>query len=436
MSKAGSKLSSAQSNGVAKRSLDSIEEAVADFKKGKVVIVVDDEDRENEGDMIYSAQRSTPELVNFLAKEGRGLVCVAMEDERLHKLELGMMTSNNTALHETAFTVSVDYVHGTSTGISASDRNKTILALIDKKTLPADLARPGHIFPLRSAPGGVLRRAGHTEAAVDLAKLAGQYSAGVLCEVLKENGEMARLGDLFEIADKFGLKVISIQDLIQYRLEREILVEKLVDAGLPSEFGSFKINLFKSKVDNKEHIALVKGNVEGGKPVLVRVHSECLTGDVFGSLRCDCRAQLLESLKMIDESKRGVLLYMRQEGRGIGLHNKLKAYKLQEKGRDTVEANIELGFSPDLRDYGIGAQILRELGVRKMRLLTNNPKKVVGLNAYGLEIVERVPIEIKANDVNIKYLKAKRDKLGHMILSGATDVQIKNSQKQLKNNSK
>lgn len=436
MSKAGSKLSSAQSNGVAKRSLDSIEEAVADFKKGKVVIVVDDEDRENEGDMIYSAQRSTPELVNFLAKEGRGLVCVAMEDERLHKLELGMMTSNNTALHETAFTVSVDYVHGTSTGISASDRNKTILALIDKKTLPADLARPGHIFPLRSAPGGVLRRAGHTEAAVDLAKLAGQYSAGVLCEVLKENGEMARLGDLFEIADKFGLKVISIQDLIQYRLEREILVEKLVDAGLPSEFGSFKINLFKSKVDNKEHIALVKGNVDGGKPVLVRVHSECLTGDVFGSLRCDCRAQLLESLKMIDESKRGVLLYMRQEGRGIGLHNKLKAYKLQEKGRDTVEANIELGFSPDLRDYGIGAQILRELGVRKMRLLTNNPKKVVGLNAYGLEIVERVPIEIKANDVNIKYLKAKRDKLGHMILSGATDVQIKNSQKQLKNNSK
>ncbi|MBK9227870.1 MAG: bifunctional 3,4-dihydroxy-2-butanone-4-phosphate synthase/GTP cyclohydrolase II [Ignavibacteria bacterium] len=405
-----------------KTKLDKIEEAVADFKKGKVIIVVDDEDRENEGDMIYSAQKSTPELVNFLAKHGRGLVCVPMEDERLNKLELGMMTTNNTALHETAFTVSVDYVHGTTTGISASDRNKTILSLLNNKTKPADLGRPGHIFPLRSAPGGVLRRAGHTEAAVDLAKLAGHYPAGVLCEVLKENGEMARLTDLYEIAERFGLKIISIQDLIQFRLQREILIQRLVDASLPSEFGNFKIVLYKSKVDNKEHVALVKGTIDSTKPVLVRVHSECLTGDVFGSLRCDCREQLLESLRIIERSKSGILLYMRQEGRGIGLHNKLRAYKLQEKGRDTVEANLELGFSPDLRDYGIGAQILRELGVRKMRLLTNNPKKVVGLNAYGLEIVERVPIEIEPNSINRRYLTAKRDKLGHMIMSGGNLV--------------
>jgi 3,4-dihydroxy 2-butanone 4-phosphate synthase/GTP cyclohydrolase II len=421
-----------------RNSLDSISDAVTDFKKGKVVIVVDDEDRENEGDMIYSAQKSSPELVNFLATNGRGLVCVAMEDDRLNKLELGMMTSNNTALHETAFTVSVDYVHGTSTGISASDRHKTILSLIDKHTKPSDLGRPGHIFPLRSAPGGVLRRAGHTEAAVDLAKLAGHYPAGVLCEVLKENGEMARLIDLYEIADRFGLRVISIQDLIQYRLQKEILVEKLVDASLPSEFGNFKIFLFRSKVDNKEHIALVKGTIDVTKPVLVRVHSECLTGDVFGSLRCDCREQLLESLRMIEKSKRGILLYMRQEGRGIGLHNKLKAYKLQEKGRDTVEANLELGLSPDLRDYGIGAQILRELGVRKMRLMTNNPKKVVGLNAYGLEIIERVPIEIKANSINAGYLRTKRDKLGHMIMAGSESLasDFKKNKKQPKLNTK
>lgn len=421
-----------------KNSLDSIADAVADFRKGKVVIVVDDEDRENEGDMIYSAQKSTPELVNFLATNGRGLICVAMEDERLSALELGMMTPNNTALHETAFTVSVDYSHGTTTGISASDRDKTVKSLIDKKTKPADLARPGHIFPLRSAPGGVLRRAGHTEAAVDLAKLAGHYPAGVLCEVLKENGEMARLTDLYEIAERFKLKIISIQDLIQYRLQSEKLIEKLVDANLPSEFGSFKIVLFRSRVDNKEHIALIKGSIDSTKPVLVRVHSECLTGDVFGSLRCDCRAQLLESLRMIDSNKKGILLYMRQEGRGIGLHNKLKAYKLQEKGRDTVEANLELGFSPDLRDYGIGAQILRELGVRKMRLLTNNPKKVVGLNAYGIEIVERVPIEIRPNEVNERYLETKRDKLGHLILSGQHLIknQTKISRKQTNLHSK
>ncbi len=409
--------------------ISSIESGISDFKKGKIVIVVDDEDRENEGDMIFSAEKSTPELVNFLSKNGRGLICVPMEDERLNELDLGMMTRNNTSLHETAFTVSVDYLFGTTTGISAFDRNKTILSLIDKKTKPENLGRPGHIFPLRSAPGGVLRRAGHTEATVDIAKLAGHYPAGVLCEVMKENGEMARLPDLFEIAEKFGLKIISIQDLIQYRLQSEKLVEKLVDANLPSEFGTFKIVLYKSKVDLKEHIAIVKGKINSNEPVLVRVHSECLTGDVFGSLRCDCREQLLESLRMIEENDNGVVLYMRQEGRGIGLHNKLKAYRLQEKGRDTVEANIELGFKPDLRDYGIGAQILRDLGIKKMRLMTNNPKKVIGLNAYGLEITERIPIEIKSNSENEIYLKTKKDKLGHLLLINQKDFTNKTSKK-------
>jgi len=377
--------------------------------------------------MIYSAEKSSPEHVNFLSKYGRGLVCVPMEDGRLEDLELSMMTHNNTSLHDTAFTISVDYIHGTSTGISAHDRNKTILSLVNKKTKPQDLGRPGHIFPLRSAPGGVLRRAGHTEAAVDLAKLAGHYPAGVLCEVMKDNGEMARLPDLFEIADRFKLKIISIKDLIHYRLEREKLVERLVDTGLPSKFGNFKIILYKSKVDSKEHIAIVKGRITSSKPVLVRVHSECLTGDVFGSLRCDCREQLHESLKMIEENENGVVLYMRQEGRGIGLHNKLKAYRLQEQGADTVQANIKLGFKPDLRDYGIGAQILRDLGVRKMRLMTNNPKKIIGLHAYGLEIVERVPIEIKSNPVNENYLLTKRDKLGHLILINSKNFKSKNS---------
>jgi len=396
--------------------LSSIESAVSDFRKGKILIVVDDEDRENEGDMIFSAERSTPELVNFLSKNGRGLICVPMEDQRLTDLDLNMMTSNNTSLHETPFTISVDYKYDTTTGISAFDRNKTILSLIDSNTKPEDLGRPGHIFPLKSAPGGVLRRAGHTEATVDLAKLAGHYPAGVLCEVMKDNGEMARLPDLFEIAEKFDLKIISIKDLIHYRLHKEKLIERLVDTNLPSEFGKFKIMLFKSKVDSKEHIAIVKGKIDSSKPVLVRVHSECLTGDVFGSLKCDCRAQLLQSLKMIEDNGNGVVLYMRQEGRGIGLHNKLKAYELQENGMDTVEANIELGFKPDLRDYGIGAQILRDLGVRKMRLMTNNPKKIIGLNAYGLEIVERVPIEIESNPSNENYLITKKEKLGHLLL--------------------
>ncbi len=404
--------------------LDSIESAITDFKKGKIIIVVDDEDRENEGDMIFSAEKSTPELVNFLVRHARGLICVPMEQKRLDELGIGMMTADNTARHETAFTVSVDYLVGTTTGISAFDRHKTIKALIDRKTKPALLGKPGHIFPLKAEEGGVLKRAGHTEAAVDLAKLAGHYPAGVLCEVLKENGEMARLPELLEIAEKFKLKIISIKDLIKYRLTKDILVSRLVDAKLPSKFGNFNIHIYRSNVDRKEHIALVKGNIKTSKPVLVRVHSECMTGDIFGSMRCDCREQLTKSMEMIEKEGKGVLLYMRQEGRGIGLVNKLKAYNLQEKGKDTVEANVELGFQADLRDYGIGAQILRDLGLKKIKLLTNNPKKIIGLNGYGLEVVERVPIEIKANHINVRYLKTKRDKLGHLILLEKTKKRI------------
>lgn len=396
--------------------LDSIESAIKDYKAGKVVIVVDDEDRENEGDMIFSAEKCTPEIVNFVRMNAGGLMCVPMEEERLKELELDMMTSVNTALHETAFTVSVDYKFGTTTGISAADRDKTIKALIDSKTKPSDLGRPGHIFPLKSTPGGVLRRAGHTEAVVDLAKLAGHYPAGVLCEVMKDNGEMARLPELMKLAKKFNIKLICIKDLIEYRLQRENLVNKIVETRLPTRFGDFKIHLYKSEVDSKEHIALVKGKINPDEAVLVRVHSECLTGDIFGSLKCDCRDQLAQSMTTIEKEGTGVVLYMRQEGRGIGLLNKLKAYELQEKGKDTVEANLELGFKADLRDYGIGAQILRDLGVRKIKLLTNNPKKVIGLKGYGLDIVERVPIEMPSNPENKNYLATKRDKLGHLIL--------------------
>lgn len=415
-----------------KHKVSTIEAALKDYAEGKIIIVTDDEDRENEGDMIFSAEKSTPDHVNFLAKYGRGLICVPMEEDRLNELELRMMTSNNTSLHATPFTISVDYRIGTTTGISTSDRDKTIKALIDPDTNPDDLGRPGHIFPLKATKGGVLRRAGHTEAVVDMSRLAGHYPAGVLCEVMKDNGEMARMSDLFEIAEKHNLKIITIQDLIKYRLKRENLIERMVDSHLPSRFGDFKIVLYKSCVDNKEHVAMVKGEIDSSKPVLVRVHSECLTGDIFGSLKCDCRDQLTQSLKIIEENGNGVLLYMRQEGRGIGLLNKLRAYNLQEQGRDTVEANEELGFKSDLRDYGIGAQILRDLGVRKINLLTNNPKKVVGLNAYGLDIVERTPIEIKANKTNESYLRTKRDKMGHLILVDTNETKSKKVSKKVR----
>jgi 3,4-dihydroxy 2-butanone 4-phosphate synthase / GTP cyclohydrolase II len=392
-----------------------IDSAIADFKKGKVVIVVDDEDRENEGDMIFAAEKCSPQLVNFLIKNAGGLICVPMEEERLNELKLQMMTNVNTALHETAFTISVDYRFGTTTGISASDRNKTIKALLNKNTHPDDLGRPGHVFPLKAVKGGVLRRAGHTEATLDLAKLAGLYPAGVLCEIINKDGEMARLPELIELAKKFNLKLITIEDLINYRLQRENLIEKIVDVDLPTKHGGFRMHLFRSILDNKEHFALVKGKIDPDKPIIVRVHSECLTGDLLGSLRCDCQDQLLKSMEIIENEGNGVILYMRQEGRGIGLANKLKAYKLQDEGKDTVEANEILGFKADLRDYGIGAQILRSLGVRKMLLLTNNPKKVVGLQGYGLEIVKRLPIEVPSNSINEKYLITKRDKLGHLL---------------------
>jgi 3,4-dihydroxy 2-butanone 4-phosphate synthase/GTP cyclohydrolase II len=394
----------------------SIESAVRDFKKGRIIIVVDDEDRENEGDMIFSAEKTSPELVNFLTRHARGLICVPMEEKRLRELDIDMMTDDNTALHETAFTISVDYLIDTTTGISVSDRSKTIKALIDPASSAESFGRPGHIFPLRAEEGGVLKRAGHTEATVDLARLAGHFPAGVLCEVLKENGEMARLPELIVIAKKFNLRLISIRDLIHYRSKRENLVKRLVETKLPMKSGKFTIIMYRSLSDNSEHIALIKGKIDGSKPILVRVHSECLTGDLFGSMRCDCGEQLDKSLRIIEKNGSGVLLYMRQEGRGIGLLNKLKAYKLQDKGKDTVEANLALGFNPDLRDYGIGAQILRDLGVKKLRLLTNNPRKIIGLEGYGLKVAERVPIEIDANHLNENYLMTKRDKLGHLIL--------------------
>lgn len=397
--------------------LDSIESAIEDIKNGKMVIVVDDEDRENEGDFVAAARNVTPEVINFMSKHGRGLICAPLPEERCEELKLGLMVNNNTALHETAFTVSIDLLgHGCTTGISAHDRAKTIQALIDPNTKPEDLGRPGHIFPLRAKSGGVLRRAGHTEATIDLAQLAGFEPAGVLVEIMNEDGSMARLPELQEIAKKFDLKLISIKDLIEYRLKQDSLIEEVVRVDMPTQWGHFKLVAFREKLTNVEHLALIKGEWKPDEPVLVRMHSSCFTGDILGSMRCDCGDQLHTAMEMVEKEGKGAIIYMNQEGRGIGLVNKLKAYKLQENGYDTVEANLHLGFPMDKRDYGIGAQILRALDITKLRLMSNNPRKRAGLLGYGLEIVEAVPIEICPNPHNEKYLTTKRDKLGHEIL--------------------
>jgi 3,4-dihydroxy 2-butanone 4-phosphate synthase/GTP cyclohydrolase II len=393
----------------------SIETAIEAIRDGEIIVVVDDADRENEGDMILAAEKTTPEKINFLARFARGLICAPITEARAQELELGPMVPENTCRLGTAFTVSIDLAGGTTTGISAHDRAATVRALVDPNTRPGDFMRPGHIFPLVAKEGGVLRRAGHTEASVDLARLAGLSPAGVLCEVLDDDGSMARLPRLVEIAQEYGLKIVTIADLIAYRRRTEKLVEKVREIRFPSEFGEFRLHLYRGLSSGCNHIALTRGEIRPDQPVLVRVHSQCFTGDVLGSLRCDCGPQLHRAMTMIDEEGSGVLLYMNQEGRGIGLENKIHAYALQDQGRDTVEANEELGFAPDLRDYGLGAQILSDLGVGKMRLLTNNPRKVVGLASHGLDIVDRVPIEIEANDVNRRYLTAKRDKLGHML---------------------
>jgi 3,4-dihydroxy 2-butanone 4-phosphate synthase/GTP cyclohydrolase II len=395
---------------------NTIDEAIEAIRAGEVIIIVDDEDRENEGDFVCAAEKTTPEIVNFMVRQGRGMVCVPLTEERMDELQLGMMVDGNTALHGTNFTVTVDYVHGTTTGISASDRAATIRALADPASRPSDLARPGHIFPLKAVPGGVLRRAGHTEAAVDLARMAGLQPVGVVCEILKEDGTMARTTELVAIAKQFDMTIIAVNQLIEHRVKKEKLVKKEIVTLLPTRYGEFELHLYTNTLDNKEHLALVHGTIDDGEPVLVRVHSECLTGDTFGSLRCDCKDQLNAAMMMVEREGRGVVLYMRQEGRGIGLANKLRAYNLQDAGFDTVQANIELGFRDDLRDYGIGAQILADLGVKKMRLMTNNPKKIVGLKSYGLELVERVPIEGIPNDINEYYLQTKRDKMGHLIM--------------------
>ncbi len=397
--------------------LDSIEEAIEAVKKGEIIIVVDDEDRENEGDFICAAEKVTPEIINFMATHGRGLICVPLIEERCEELGLEMMVGKNTALHETPFTVSVDLRgRGVTTGISAKDRATTIKALVDPATEPDELEKPGHIFPLRAKKGGVLRRTGHTEAAIDFARLAGLSPAGVLVEIMNEDGSMARLPDLKKVAERFNLKLVSIKDLISYRLVKESLIERMVDVKMPTESGNFQLYAYKQVNTGETHLALVKGTWKEDEPVLVRVHSSCVTGDIFHSHRCDCGEQLHNAMKMVEAEGKGVVLYMNQEGRGIGLVNKLKAYKLQEEGMDTVEANLHLGFKMDERDYGVGAQILRDLGITKLRLITNNPKKRAGLLGYGLEIVENVPIETVPNEHNQLYLTTKRDKMGHLIL--------------------
>ena len=410
-------MSGNQQNGINNIQLNTIEEAIEDIRNGKLVIVVDDEDRENEGDFITAARNATPEIINFMSKEGRGLVCTPLTEARCDDLKLNLMVGDNTALHKTPFTVSVDLLgKGVTTGISAFDRSKTIAALIDPETTPEELGRPGHIFPLKAVAGGVLRRAGHTEATVDLARLAGFEPAGVLVEIMQDDGTMARLPELMKVAQKFNLKIISIKDLIEYRLKMESLIRKEVEVNMPTDWGVFQLHAYTQESTGDVHLALVKGSWKENEPVLVRVHSCCLTGDVFGSQRCDCGGQLHDAMYMVEQEGKGVVLYMNQEGRGIGLLNKLKAYALQEQGLDTVEANIKLGFGMDDRDYGVGAQILRDLGVSKIRLMTNNPKKRAGLKGHGLEIVENVAIEPVSNPHNEKYLRTKRDKMGHEIL--------------------
>jgi 3,4-dihydroxy 2-butanone 4-phosphate synthase/GTP cyclohydrolase II len=399
--------------------LNTIEEAIADIQAGKVIIVVDDEDRENEGDFLTAARNATPEVINFMATHGRGLICAPLTEDRCDELELELMVQQNSATYETPFTVSVDLIgHGTTTGISASDRSKTILALIDPNTKPEELGKPGHIFPLRARKEGVLRRAGHTEAATDLARLAGFEPAGVIVEILNEDGTMARLPQLLQIAEKFKLKIISIADLIAYRMKHESSITREVKVEMPTNVGDFELIAYSVNSTKQEHLALTKGTWEPDEPVLVRVHSSCMTGDIFGSCRCDCGPQLEHAMRMINEAGKGVIVYMNQEGRGIGLLNKLKAYKLQEEGFDTVEANIQLGFEGDQREYGIGAQILHDLGVKKIRLMSNNPKKRSGLIGYGLEIVENVAIEVGRNSHNEKYLKTKQEKMGHSLKLG------------------
>lgn len=394
---------------------NTIEEALEEIKKGNFVVVVDDEDRENEGDLVIAAEKIAPEAINFMAKYGRGLICLPLTEERLKELKISDMISNNQETMRTAFTVSIDAKEGITTGISAYDRALTIKKTIDKNTRPEDIVSPGHIFPLRAKPGGVLVRAGHTEAVMDLARLAGLYPAGVICEIMNDDGTMARVPQLLEFTEKFNLKIITIESLIKYRRKTEKLIKKIAETFLPTQYGEFKLLAYESLIDNKQHLALVKGEVAGKDGVLVRVHSQCLTGDIFKSKRCDCGGQLEKALEIISQSGEGVLLYMCQEGRGIGLMNKLKSYELQDKGKDTVEANEALGFPPDLREYGTGAQILSDLGLRNIRLLTNNPRKVVGIEGFGLKVVERIPIEISPNEDNLEYLRTKKRKLGHLL---------------------